>query len=147
MREVIPGRLWLGNVGDACIENLSDAGICAVVDLALEAMPPVLPRTVVYCRFPIVDGRQSDRRCLRLAVETVASLLSREVPTLVFCGAGMSRSPSVVAAAWSLAHGGDPDHRLRQVVSGHPHDVSPPLWTAVREVCRESNVAARWPPR
>jgi protein-tyrosine phosphatase len=71
-----------------------------------------------------------------LAIETVASLLRAEIPTLVFCRAGMSRSPSVVAAALSLVEGGSPEDRLRQVVAGHPHDVSPQLWTTVREVCQ-----------
>jgi hypothetical protein len=43
----------------------------------------------------------------------------------------MSRSPAVVAAALAIVEGGSPDEKLRQVVSGQPHDVSPQLWDAV----------------
>ena len=60
-----------------------------------------------------------------------------QVPTLVYCGAGMSRSPAVVAAALSIVQGGSPEDRLREVVAGHPHDVSPQLWEAVCKVCCE----------
>lgn len=141
MREVIPGKLWLGNASDAHVQNVLDAGILAAVDLALEQSAPEFPRSTVCCRFPIVDGEQGDRRVLRMAIETVASLVSKGMPTLVFCGAGMSRSPSVVAAALSLVQGGTPDERLRQIVSGYPHDVSPQLWTAVRDVCKEISSA------
>ncbi len=56
-------------------------------------------------------------------------LLKRgQIPTLVYYGAGMSRSPAIVAAALSIVQGGSPDERLKEVVAGHPHDVSPHLW-------------------
>ena len=67
----------------------------------------------------------------------MVSLLKNQVPTLVYCGAGMSRSPAVVAAALSIVQGGSPEERLRQVVAGHPHDVSPQLWEAVLRVYAE----------
>ena len=140
MRVVTPGRLWLRNAADARdLQGIMDAGILAVVDLAVEELTPTLPRSTVYCRFPIVDGEQATQGTLRIAIETVASLLRREIPTLVFCGAGMSRSPSVVAAALSVAEGGKLDDRLKQVVAGHPHDVSPRHWAIVRDVCEEIN--------
>jgi hypothetical protein len=47
----------------------------------------------------------------------------------------MSRSPAVVAAALSIFQGGSPEDRLKEVVAGHPHDVSPHLWEAVVSVC------------
>jgi protein-tyrosine phosphatase len=118
-----------------------DAGILAVVDLAYEELPPNLPRSIVYCRFPILDGRQNSRQILVMAIETVVALLKKEIPTLVYCSAGMSRSPAVVAAALSILDGSIIDERLRQVVSGHPHDISPQLWEEVREVCK--NIAER----
>ena len=140
MRVVIPGRPWLGNAADARdLRGIMDAGILAVVDLALEELTPTLPRSTVYCRFPTVDGEQATQSILTIAIETVASLLTRRIPTLVFCRAGMSRSPSVVAAALSIAEGGKPEERLQQVVAGHPHDVSPQLWATVRDVCEEIN--------
>jgi len=90
----------------------------AVVNLAAEEPSPLLPRSMVYCRFPIMDGEQEGEGVLDAAIHTVASLLRNQVPTLVHCGAGMSRSPAVVA--------------------GHPHDVSPQLWEAIEALCQAS---------
>lgn len=138
MREVIPGKLWLGNAADARkLDLILDAGIAAVVDLALEELAPPLPRSTVYCRFPVVDGEQGCQPILRTAIETVASLVKKEIPTLVFCRAGMSRSPSVVAAALSLVQGGSPNDWLARVVQGFPHDVSAEFWATVQAVCAE----------
>ncbi len=138
MREILPNRLWIGNASDATVEGILSAGIEAVVDLAFELpVPDELPRGSVYCRFPVVDGAQESRTVLWLAVQTLAVLLKDRVPTLVFCGAGMSRSPAVVAAALSVAEGGSPNDRLREVVTGHPHDVSTQLWAALQDVCAE----------
>ncbi len=114
-----------------------EAGIVAVVNLALEELSPTLPRSTLYCRFPSADGEQGSSKILRMAIETLLSLLNKQIPTLVYCGAGMSRSPAVVAAALSIVEGGGPDEQLRRVVDGHPHDVSPLLWRDVCNVCDE----------
>ena len=135
MREIIPGRLWLGNAGDGRDPaRLLEAGIVAVINLAVEEPSPILPRTMTYCHFPIMDGAQECEGVLATAIQTLVSLLRNQVPVLVHCGAGMSRSPAVVAAALAIVKGGSPEERLRQIVSGHPHDVSPQLWQAVRIV-------------
>ena len=68
-------------------------------------------------------------------IQTVVFLLKKQIPTLVDCGAGMSRSPAVVAAALSIVQGGSPDERLKEIVAGHPHDVSPQLWEVVCRAC------------
>jgi len=47
----------------------------------------------------------------------------------------MSRSPAVVAAALSIVQGGGPEDKLKEVVAGHPHDVSPHLGEAVCGAC------------
>lgn len=139
MREILPGKLWLGNVADARdVEAVLRAGVVAVVDLAAPDQPmPALPRSIVYCRFPILDGRQDTPALLRPALETVVSLLRGEVPTLAFCSMGMSRAPAVAAGALAILQGGSPDDRLREIAIGHPHDVSPELWHDVRKVCAE----------
>jgi hypothetical protein len=49
--------------------------------------------------------------------------------------AGMSRSPAVVAAALSIVQGGSPDGKLRQVVAGQPHDVSPQVGGGGLSLC------------
>lgn len=133
MREIIPGRLWLGNAGDGRDPaRLLEVGIVAVVNLAVEEPSPGLPRTMTYCHFPVMDGAQECEGVLAAAIQTLVVLLRNQIPTLVHCGAGMSRSPALVAAALSIAEGGSPEEHLRQIVSGHPHDVSPQLWEAIR---------------
>jgi protein-tyrosine phosphatase len=137
MREIFPGRLWIGNAGDGrAPERLLAAGVVAVINLAAEEPSPVLPRSMVYCHFPLMDGAQEGQTALEAAIQTLASLLRNQVPTLVYCGAGMSRSPAIVAAALSIAQGGRPEDRLREIVAGQPHDVSPQLWEAVQRACR-----------
>jgi hypothetical protein len=138
MREILPSKLWLGNAGDLRnVESILQNGIQAVIDVAIEQWMPTLPRTLVYCRFPILDGEQSSPMPLRTAIETLVLFLRKGIPTLVCCSAGMSRSPAVVAGALSIAQGGNPDDHLRSVVLGHPHDVAPQLWEDVRSICAE----------
>jgi protein-tyrosine phosphatase len=137
MREILPNQLWIGNAGDGRnADHLLQKGIVAVINLAAEEPSPNLPRSIVYCHFPLVDGPQDDEGVLDMAIQTVVFLLKRQIPTLVYCGAGMSRSPAVVAAVLSIVQGGSPDERLKEIVAGHPHDVSPHLWEAVCGACR-----------
>lgn len=138
MREVIPGKLWLGNSGDLRHADLIvQSGACAVIDLAIEQPIPTLPRTFTYCRFPVSDGEQSFPEFLRAAIETLVLFIQSDIPTLVCCSAGMSRSPAVVAAALSIVRHATPDNELREIAVGHPHDVSPQLWQDVRRICGE----------
>jgi hypothetical protein len=65
---------------------------------------------------------------LVLAVRTVAALIGAGIPTLVCCGAGMSRAPAVAATALAEARGGSPGAWLERVTEHHPSDVSPALW-------------------
>jgi len=137
MREILPNQLWIGNAGDARDPaRLLQNGIVAIINLAAEEPSPVLPRSMVYCHFPLTDGAQDDPTILCVAIQTVATLLKSQVSTLVYCGAGMSRSPAIVAAALSIVRGGSAEEKLKEIVAGHPHDVSPQLWEAVCGVCR-----------
>jgi len=132
MRELLPNQLWIGNAGDGRDPGLLiQNGVAAVISLAAEEPSPALPRSIVYCHFPLMDGVQDDQDILSLAIQTVVSLLKNQVPTLVYCGVGMSRSPAVVAAALSIVHGGSPEEKLKEIVAGHPHDVSPQLWERI----------------
>ncbi len=132
MREILPNQLWIGNAGDGRnAEHLLQKGIVAVIDLAAEEPSPNLPRSMIYCHFPLTDGAPDDLNVLDMAIQTVVFLLKRQIPTLVYCGAGMSRSPAIVAAALCIVQGGSPDEKLKEIVAGHPHDVSPQLWEAV----------------
>lgn len=132
MRSVIPGLLWIGNARDARDpRGLTDAGIRAVVDLAMNEPVSVLPRELVYCRLPLVDGDDDDEsdRILRLAVTTVRDCLRLEIPTLVACSAGLSRSPAVAAMAIAIWRRQDPVEALLEVTAGAPHDLAPALWS------------------
>ena len=55
--------------------------------------PPVFfTRELVYCRFPLADGVGNDPWLLRAAITVTADLIRSGTPTMIFCGAGMSRS-------------------------------------------------------
>jgi hypothetical protein len=129
MHEFILGRLWLGNAFDLRDpRRLLNVGIEAVVDLAYEEPPAALPRDILYCRFPLNDGAGNRPEWLVTAIETVGRLIQRHVPTLVACGAGMSRSPAVVAAALATVRRESPESCLRELTAGRAHDVSPAFW-------------------
>ncbi len=49
----------------------------------------------------------------------------------------MSRSPAIVAAALSIVQGGSPEDKLKEVVAGRSHDVSPQLWEAMFQALQE----------
>jgi hypothetical protein len=74
MRSAAGFPLWIGHVGDVRDpRSLFSTGTLAVIDLALNEPPASLPRELVYCRFPLIDGagnplhRRSHRRCSRLS--------------------------------------------------------------------------------
>jgi protein-tyrosine phosphatase len=133
MRQITPHALWLGHAGDGRdFRQVLDAGIAAIVQVA--AAEPALqpPRELICCRFPLVDGPGNDRKLLSLTITTLANLLEKNIPTLVCCGAGMSRSPAIAAAALSMVYQEEPDECLKQIAEHHPHDVLPGLWAEVK---------------
>ena len=124
--------MWIANAVEARdLKRVLDLGVEAVVDLAMQELPLSVTRELVYVRIPIVDGGNDPWR-LTCAVDAVRQLLQRQVPTLVFCSAGMSRSPAVVAAALSLVQNRPADDVLEQIAALLPHDVSPILWRDVK---------------
>ncbi|MDA0835290.1 MAG: dual specificity protein phosphatase [Planctomycetota bacterium] len=139
MREIIPELLWTGNARDARdLQMLHDYAIIAVVDVAAEEEPCRLSRDMIYCRFPLVDGGENERSTLLLVVQHVAALIAHRVPTLVSCGAGMSRSPAITAMSLSIVENSDPDEALTRVFVENPHDVSPQLWEELKIVRKET---------
>ena len=132
MRQVPNCPLWIGTARDARdVRRVLEAGIEAVVDLAVEELPATLTRELVYLRFPLIDGGGNPPWVLTAAGNAVAGLLRQLVPTLVACGAGMSRSPAVVALGVCLATGRDVETVLSEVQSGVASDVHPALWNDV----------------
>ena len=131
MNQIKPYPLWVGHVGDGrAFQELFDKGIRAIVQLAAEEPSIQAPRDFVLYRFPLDDCNGNDPDLLSLAITSVAGLISKNVPTLVCCGAGMSRSP-----AWSLRsslvqHIGL-DECLKTVTRHHAADVLPGFWDDV----------------
>jgi hypothetical protein len=127
--------LWIGHAGDARnLRAVLDAGILALVDLAAAELPVPVTRDLVYCRFPLVDGPGNPSWLLRLAVDTTAALLRARTPTLVFCGAGMSRSPAIASAAIALVSGRPPETCLEELVASGPCDLASGLWKHIKDV-------------
>ncbi len=126
LRRVLDLPLWVGTARDARdLRGIHEAGIEAVIDLAMDE-PPVQPtRELVYLRFPLVDGGGNPEWLLRLAVEAVSGLLKAVVPTLVACSAGASRSPAIAALALARWKGISPEEGLKLIGTG---DVSVTLW-------------------
>ncbi len=138
MREVLSGRLWTGNAHEARdIELVCQAGIRAVVDLAIEEPPAVLPRELAYLRCPIDDSPSAARDLLRTAIATASTLVSEKTPTLVACSAGLSRSPSVAAVAVSLSTGQPFTEVLKELGEQGPTDISPGLLAIISSVYQE----------
>ncbi len=139
MREVIPGRLWTGNSGDVRDPaSVLDADVAALVNLAAEELPPTLPRDILYCHFPLIDGPDNLPAILKIAVDTVAALLREEIPTLVYCGAGMSRSVAMAAAAVARWQGESLEETLKRLTDNVPHDVSPAFWRDLKSVIEQT---------
>jgi hypothetical protein len=138
MREVVPQLLWIGSASDARDwRRLLQQGIAVVVDLAVEETSAQAPHEIVYCRFPLIDGSDNPPIRLKAAVQTVAMFVSEQVPTLVACGAGMSRAPAVVAVASALVSRQTPDACLSSIAMHAPHDVSATLWADLLAVYYE----------
>ena len=133
MHEVIAGKLWIGNAGDARdVPRALNTGIKAIVDVAMEEPPVVYPRDITYCRFPLVDGAGNPENRLQVAIRTAGALIRSGIPTLIACGGGMSRAPSIAAAALAHATGIELHQALREVIGAGPRDVAPALWVSVQ---------------
>ena len=135
MRQVIPNLLWIGNAVEARdVRAVSTLGIRAVIDLAANEPPIHYSRDTIYCRLPLTDGTGNDPAILRLAVSSTAEFIKANIPTLVTCSAGMSRSPAIVAAAIALVEKQNLDDALLQIALAGPHDVAPALWHEIKQV-------------
>jgi Polymorphic toxin system, DSP-PTPase phosphatase len=129
MIQIEPHLLWLGHAGDCRdVAKVLDAGIRAVVQLAIEEPPAQFPREVIFVRIPLHDGSDNSADDLRLAINTVEQLLSSKIPMLLCCGAGMSRSPAIAACALARIYGQSPTECLQQIQGLQGTDVSVTLW-------------------
>ena len=81
----------------------------------------------------MVDGEGNGADRIEMAIECTVSLLRRQECVLVSCSAGMSRAPAIAAAALAVIERSSPDEVLLRIVDGAPRDISPGLWSEVRE--------------
>jgi protein-tyrosine phosphatase len=138
VRQISPHSLWIGHVVDvADLPAIHAAGIEALIDLGMNEPVSRITRELVYCRIPLIDGAGNRPEMLRLALQVTASLILAHVPTLVFCSAGMSRSPAIAAAALALATRAQPNECLTEVFADGPRDLSPGLWEDLMAIFRE----------
>jgi hypothetical protein len=91
----------------------------------------VLPRDFLRCRFPLSDDANNEPWLLRLAIGSIVELLAENVPTLVSCSAGMSRSLCIAAAALALCERRAFLDVLRETAGDGPCDVSGGLFQAI----------------
>lgn len=128
MRQIVGRALWLGNAGDLRdARAILTADIGAVVELADNEQFAVLPRELVRCRFPVSDGGDNPFWLLRMAVETVGALIRADVPTLVCCASGLSRSVCIAAGGLALVDDIPLEKALVRVARSGIADVSPGL--------------------
>jgi protein-tyrosine phosphatase len=137
MNQIHPYLLRIGHAGDSDdVKALFDDGVRAVVQLAYEAAPILLPRELIVCRFPLIDGPGNRPEMLRLAIGTVAELLREQISVLVACGSGVSRAPAIAAAALAR-YTGKPLSECLQEVTRHRHaDVHPALYEHIDAILR-----------
>ena len=139
MNQITHYPLWAGHAADGRdVQGIFARDIRAIVQLAIEEPPIKLPHEIAYLRIPLVDGDGNDSSLLRLAISAVAALIEAQIPTLVCCGAGMSRSPAIIAAAISRFEKSDLHECLKTVTESHPSDVSTALWEEVSRAATAS---------
>ena len=138
MHQIVP-QLWIGNALEARnVTAVLDIGIEAIVDLAVEESPVSSTRELIYLRVPISDGAGNPAARICLAIATIRNLVSSEIPTLVACSAGMSRSPAIAAAALSQLEGITIEDALAQITAVRPCDVSPGLLSDVLAAAKQT---------
>lgn len=135
MREVIPHVLWTGNAFDARnVKGVMDAGFQVVIDLAMEEPPIQLPREIVYCRFPLLDGEGNSPVILKAAIDLIVDFIHGQQRTLIACSGGMSRSPLIASAVVAKIEKIDFDDAIQQVTRTGPCDISPALYVAIKQL-------------
>lgn len=128
MRRIANHPLWIGHAGDLRdLRAVLSAGIQAIVEVADNEQMAVLPRDLIRLRFPLSDGAENANWMVRLAVESVAALLKANVPTLICCSNGLSRSVCVAVGSISFIERRPFDSVLVEVAKDGPADVSPGL--------------------
>ncbi len=137
MIQIPDTAIFLGNAGDLWdISSVLAHGVEAIIDLAVEEPIPKMPPVITYCRFALTDHGENSEPLVRAAVTSAATLIAGGVLTAVCCNAGLNRSPSIAAAAMSVAFQSEPASELRRIAELKSIDVNPALWSQVVRACR-----------
>lgn len=140
MRQISGFTVWLGNAYESRdLRSIHAAEITAIIDLALNEPPLQTTRELTYCRFPLLDGKGNPAWLIRAAVHTLAQLIHANVRTLVYCSAGLSRSPVITAAAIAMVRGTSLPAELLALSQNSPADVSPTLVAEVEAALRSQD--------
>jgi len=116
----ITDSIAIGDYEDAQGDRPRKAGITAVLNVCFERedFPPHREyerNGVVYAKVPIIDGKENDILMLMAAVDVLYSLLKAGHKVLVHCGAGVSRSPTIVYLCLTLRLGVQAEESKRLV--------------------------------
>lgn len=132
MHEIHTDLLWLGHAFDARDASaIFEAGITAVVDVAFEEPPAQLPRSLIYCRFPLNDGGGNSDNTLIQAIQTTTDFLNSGTRTIVACSAGMSRSPTIAAFALAAYLNQKPEEVVARIAEIKSLEINGKLWEDV----------------
>jgi len=138
MRRIDTRELWIGHAGDfGDPRGILNLGIQAVIELADNEPFVTLPRDLIRCRFPMIDGDEARLWLLRLAAETTAAFLRETIPVMVCCSNGMNRSVCITAAALSILEGTPLRDSLATVAGAGPADVSPALFASLQRALND----------
>lgn len=132
MIRVPESRLLLGTSEDLKdIRTVLGEGISAIIDLGIEEPVPLLPRATNYCRLTLSDDGENDPATVAAAIRMAATFLAGDHDVLICCHAGLSRSPSVAAAALAITRGQSASHALCMLGGLKRTDVSAAFWNQV----------------
>lgn len=136
--------LWLGNVADLRdIPAMHDCDVTAIIDLAMEEPLPQVPRTLNYCRFAVSDDGENDSATIRTAITSASCFLAGGHVTAICCNAGLSRSPTIAAAALAYVTTDSPQKCLKLVATVKQVDIKPALWNQVVGILEEIRTIPR----
>lgn len=125
-------NIHLGTAADLRdIRSVLNAGVTAIIDLAIEEPLPTIPRVTNYCRFVITDDGENDPGIIQTAIQTAFGFLSNGQTIAICCNAGLNRSPAIAAAVVSKINQCEPADALKLVGKTKHIDVNPALWRQI----------------
>jgi len=125
MMDWVTENIAIGNYEDAQGDQPRRAGITAVLNVCLEREDFPKHREyerngVVYAKVPLWDKAANSERMIHAAAVILDELLKAGHKVLVHCGAGVSRSPSVVYYYMERLAGFDPVDAYLRIHKARP---------------------------